>query len=242
MITSSESGTNIEEISEGIFRIHTPVPPSPSSGGFSFNQFLIVDEAPLLFHSGPRRMFPLVREAVAKILPLERMRYFSFSHCESDECGSVNEFLALCPQAVPLCGEINAMINGDLFDRPPKVLQHGETLSLGKHQVQWFDAPHLPHAWECGYLFEDATKTLLCGDLFTQGGAYHPPVTESDILEPSEAYRKQLDYFSQAKNVVQLMAPLAQTRPTTLACMHGSAWKGDGEKLLTELARRLSGD
>lgn len=134
------------------------------------------------------------------------------------------------------------MINGDLFDRPPKSLRHGETLALGKHRVQWLDAPHLPHAWECGYLFESATQTLLCGDLFTQGGAYHAPVTASDILEPSEAYRKQLDYFSQAKNVVQLMTPLAQTRPTTLACMHGSAWKGDGEKLLTELARRLSGD
>lgn len=240
MITNSETGTNIEEIAEGIFRINTPIPPSLISGGFSFNQFLIVDEAPLLFHSGPRRMFPLVREAIAKILPLDRMRYFSFSHCESDECGSVNEFLALAPQALPLCGEVNAMINGDLFDRPPKALKNGEGLSLGKHQVQWFDTPHLPHAWECGYLLENATKTLLCGDLFTQGGADNPAVTESDILGPSEAFRKKMDYFSQARNVKELIAPLAQAQPKTLACMHGSTWKGDGKKLLLELGEQLS--
>lgn len=240
MITNSASGTNIEEISEGVFRINTPVPPSQIPGGFSFNQFLIVDEEPLLFHSGPRRMFPLVSEAISKILPLDHLRYFSFSHFESDECGSVNEFLARCPQALPLCGRVNAMINGDFFDRSPKALKHAEALSLGRHQVQWFDTPHLPHAWECGYLLETTTRTLLCGDLFTQGGSDHPPVTEADILGPSEAMRSKMDYFSQARNVVELMTPLSQARPTTLACMHGSAWKGDGEKLLQELAKALS--
>src|SRR4030095_3256266 len=236
-ITNSQSGTNIYEIAEGIFRINTPIPPSQIPGGFSFNQFLVADDESLLFHTGPRKMFPLVREAVAKILEIDRLRYIAFSHFESDECGSTNEFLTLASQAIPLCGKINAMINADMFDRPPRALSHGEELSLGKHRIQWFDTPHLPHGWECGYLMDHFTKTLFCGDLFTQGGVELSPVTESDILGPSEVLRKKMDYFSHAKNVKELIAPLAQAKPSTLACMHGSAWKGNGEILLRELAK-----
>ena len=240
MITNSQSGTNIQEIADGLYRINTPVPPQEIPGGFSFNQFLILDDMPLLFHTGPRKMFPLVQEAIAKVMPIQQLRFIAFSHCESDECGSVNPFLALSPEALPLCGRINAMINGDLFDRAPKALAHAEKLSLGSHEVQWFDTAHLPHAWECGYLMEHKTKTLLCGDLFTQGGSNLPATTESDILGPSEAFRMKMDYYSHTQNVRKLMQPLVEAKPTTLACMHGSSWKGDGEKLLLELADSLS--
>jgi flavorubredoxin len=234
IVTNSESGTNLYEIADGIYRISTPVP------NFSFNQYLIVDEAPLLFHTGLRKMFPLVREAVAKVMPVEDLRYVAFSHVEADECGSLNEWLAAAPNSVPVCSTVAAMVSiEDMADRPPKALADGESLSLGKHSVRWFDTPHLPHAWECGYLMEDATKTLLCGDLFTQGGADLPPVTESDILEPSEAFRQQTNYYASASNVRQMLERLASEEPKALACMHGSAWRGDAAGLLRALADRL---
>lgn len=239
-VTNSQSGTNVHEVSDGIYRINTPVT-IPGGGGFSFNQYLIVDEEPLLFHTGPRKMFPLVREAVASVLPVERLRYLAFSHVEADECGSLNEWLAVAPQALPLCGMVAAMVSiEDLADRAPRAMADGEALSLGTHRVRWLDSPHLPHAWECGFLMEEHTRTLLCGDLFTQGGQDLPPLTESDILEPSEAFRHEMDYFSHTKNVRELIERLASTKPTTLACMHGSTWRGDGASLLHALADVLS--
>jgi flavorubredoxin len=240
IMTNRQSGTNVHEIADGIYRIHTPVV-IEGAGGFSFNQYLIVDEEPLLFHTGPRKMFPLVREAVTSVLPVEKLRYISFSHVEADECGSLNEWLAAAPQAVPLCGTVAAMVSiNDLADRAPRALTDGERLALGRHSVRWFDTPHLPHAWECGLLMEERTSTLFCGDLFTQGGADHPPITESDILGPSEAFRLEMDYFSHTKNGNVLLEKLASTNPTTLACMHGSAWRGDGAKLLRALSDSLS--
>ena len=203
-ITNSQSGTNVHEVAEGIYRVNTPVQIA-GGGGFSFNQYLIVDDEPLLFHTGPRKMFPLVREAVARVLPVARLRYLALSHVEADECGSLNDWLAVAP-----------------------------------HSVRWFDTPHLPHAWECGFLTEERTRTLLCGDLFTQGGADLPPITESDILGPSEAFRQGMDYYSHTKNGRARLERLASTKPTTLACMHGSAWRGDGAKLLQALAEALS--
>jgi flavorubredoxin len=172
-------------------------------------------------------------------MDVKDLRFIGFSHFESDECGSLNEFLALVPNAVPLCGQVNAMINGDFFDKPAHVLTDGETLSIGSHRVRWFDTPHLPHAWECGYLMEEETRTLFCGDLFTQGGSDLPPLTSSDILQPSEAFRGQMDYYSHTKGVHSLMAGLVAANPVTLACMHGSAWQGDGAQLLSELAKSL---
>jgi flavorubredoxin len=174
-------------------------------------------------------------------MPVDQLRYIAFSHVEADECGSLNEWLALAPLSLPLCGRVAAIVSiSDLADRPPRALADGETLSLGKHSVRWFDTPHLPHAWECGYLMEDRTRTLLCGDLFTQGGADHPAITETDILGPSEAFRHGMDYFSHTKNAGEMLERLASTRPETLACMHGSAWHGDGAKLLRALADALS--
>ncbi len=236
------SGTAIDEIANRIYRIATPVE-LPGGGGFSFNQYLIDDDAPLLFHTGLRKMFPVTREAIERIMPVDRLRYVGFSHFESDECGSLNAFLAVAPHAEPLCGQIAAMVSvGDFADRPPRALDDGETVSLGQHSVRWLDTPHLPHAWECGFLMETTSATLLCGDLFTQGGSQHPPPTGHDILEPSEAFRHQIDYFSHTRNARAMLERLAALQPTTLACMHGSAWHGDGAGLLRALADSVERD
>jgi flavorubredoxin len=240
-VTNSQSGTNVHEIAEGIYRISTPVTLPGDVGAFSFNQYLIVDDEPLLFHTGLRQLFPLVREAVAHVMPVERLRHIAFSHVEADECGALNDWLAAAPQAAPLCGGIAAMVSiGDLADRPPRALADGEVVSLGRHDVRWFDAPHLPHAWECGFLMEQRTATLLCGDLFTQPGDGRMALIETDILGPSEAFRLAMDYFSHSKYAGALLEKLASARPTTLACMHGSAWRGDGAALLRALAVRLA--
>jgi flavorubredoxin len=240
VITNAQSGTNILEIADGIYRISTPVSLG-AGGGFSFNQYLIVDDEPLLFHTGPRKMFALVHEAVSSVMPVERLRHISFSHVEADECGSLNEWLASAPDSSPLCSRVAAMVSvNDLADRPARALADGETLSLGKHTIRWFDTPHLPHSWESGLMMEEQTRTLLCGDLFTQGGSNNPALTESDILGPSEAFRQRMDYYSHAKNGHEMLERLAATEPTTLACMHGSAWQGDGAALLRALAETLS--
>lgn len=235
MITNTESGTRIDEIGGGIYRISTPTKAIP--GGFSFNQYLVVDESPLLFHTGPRRLFSLTKEAIGRVMPVERLRYVGMSHFEADECGALNEFLAAAPGAVPICGRVAAMVSvGDVADRPPRALADGETLSLGERRVRWLDAPHVPHGWDCGYLFDERTRTLLCGDLFTQGGAENPPLTEKEILGPSEAFRAPMDYFAHSPDTRATLDRLASAEPTTLACMHGSAWKGDGGRLLRALA------
>jgi flavorubredoxin len=174
---------------------------------------------------------------VGRVLPVERVRYVGFSHFEADECGSLNEWLAAAPAAVPLCGRIGAMTSiNDVADRPPRVLGDGATLSLGRNTVRWLDTPHVPHAWECGLLFEERTRTLFAGDLFTQGGTDHAPLTEGDILGPSEALRASMDYFAHAAGTADTLERLARLAPATLACMHGSAWRGDGAGLLRALA------
>jgi flavorubredoxin len=238
MITNAQSNTRVDEVARGIYRISTPVTNIP--GGFSFNRYLVVDDAPLLFHTGPRGMFALTREAIAAVMPVERVRYIGFSHFENDETGALNELLALAPEAVPLCGRINAMVNGDAFDRKPRALTDGEDLSLGARSVRWIDAPHVPHAWECGHLFETTTRTLFCSDLFTQPGPGETALTTGDILGPSEALRKSLDYYAHAGNTRAIIERIAKEQPTTLACMHGSAWNGDGAVLLRALADRVA--
>ena len=236
MITNSAASTNIQEIAAGIYRINTPIA-FPDGRVFSFNQYLVVDDAPLLFHTGPRRLFPVVSEAVASVIPLERLRYLGLSHVEADECGSLNELLAMAPEAVPLCSRLAAMVSiDDLSDRPARALADGEQLSLGRHTVEWIDTPHVPHGWECGLLMESLTRTLLCGDLFTQPGGGESALTEADILEPSESFRQPMDYFAHAPQTAATLERLAQLEPHTLACMHGSAWQGDGGALLRRLA------
>ena len=238
MITNSQTGTNIAEIAPGIFRINTPAP--LPDGAFSFNQYLVVDEEPLLFHTGLRKLFPLVSEAIGAVMPIERLRYVGLSHFEADECGSLNELLAAAPNAVPVCSRVAALVSlGDYADRAPRALADGERLALGAHTIRWFDTPHVPHAWECGLMLDEATRTLFCGDLFTQGGTGELALTETDILGPSEAFRRPLDYFAHAPHTQTALERLAAEAPTTLACMHGSAWRGDGARLLRDLAATL---
>lgn len=233
---------SISEIAEGIYRIHTSLAPTGVSGGFSFNQYLILDEEPLLFHTGMKGIFPAVREAVAKVMPVEKLRYLAFSHFESDECGALNEWLKAAPGAQALCSQVGAMVNiGDFASKPPRGLKHGEVVPLGKHSVTWWDTPHLPHGWDAGYLMDAHTKTLFCGDLFTQGGEGKEPLLTTDILGPSEDFRKTMDYFSHTSKLPELMRPLIEAKPVTLACMHGSAWQGDGAGLLKALQSALMG-
>ena len=240
MVTNPTSGTNVHEIAAGIYRINTPIAIPGGPGAFSFNQYLIADDESLVFHTGPRRMFPLVSEAVARILPLDRLRYIAFSHFEADECGSLNNFLAVAPKAVPVCSRIAAMVSvNDVADREARPLADGETLKLGQHEVRWYDTPHLPHGWECGLMMEVHTGTFLCGDLFTQGGKGETPLTEGDILGPSEAFRSEMDYYAHAPDTTAMLERLAEAHPKVLACMHGSAWRGDGAALLRDLARSL---
>jgi len=240
MITNIQSGTNVHEIAAGIYRINTPAQ-LPGGASFNFNQYLIDDDAPLLFHTGPRRMFPLVREAVGRLIPVARLRYVGFSHFEADECGSLNEWLEVAPHAEPLSSRIAAMVSvNDVASRPARALADGELLTLGRHTVRWFDTPHLPHGWDSGLMMETSTRTFLCGDLFTQGGTGETPLTQSDILGPSEAFRAPMDYFAHAPDTAKILERLARERPTTLAVMHGSAFRGDGAALLRALAARLA--
>jgi flavorubredoxin len=229
------TGTRVDEIADGIYRISTPSTVVP--GGFTFNQFLIRDEEPLLFHTGLRGTFAAVKEAIGKVIPLSNLRYVAFSHVEADESGALNQFLAVAPQAVPVCSRTAAMVSvNDLADRPPRALADGETLRLGRHVVQWHDTPHLPHSWESGLMTETSTSTFLCGDLLTHAGADVAPVTESDVLGPSEQLRAAMGYYSHPAEAAAMIRRLALLKPRTLALMHGSSWKGDGGKLLEALA------
>ena len=234
------SGTNLHQIASAIYRINTPVE-IPGGMGFNFNQYLVADDEPLLFHTGPKRMFPHVAEAIGKVLPLERLRYVAFSHFEADECGSLNDFLAAAPAAVPVCGQVAAMVSvNDVATRSARALADGEVLRTGHHAFKWLDAPHVPHGWECGFMMELETRTLLCGDLFTQGGSGAVALTDGDILGPSEAFRLAMDYYAHAPRTAATLERIAREQPTVLACMHGSAWRGDGASLLRALARSLA--
>ena len=240
MITNHQSGTQIDEVAEGIYRICTPLDVIP--GGFTFNSFLILDEEPLLFHTGYRSLFPLTAEAVAKVLPVERLRWVGGSHFEADEFGALNEWLTAAPNATTFGAEIGVLTSlNDFGIRPAKPLADGESFALGKHRLQWLYTPHVPHGWDCGVLFDHTTGTLLCGDLFTQPGATAPPVTESEILTASEQMRGMLDYYAHANSTTAILERLATLNPSLLACQHGSAYRGDGAALLRELGIRIAG-
>jgi flavorubredoxin len=239
MITNAASGTNLHEIAAGIYRVNTPLA-LPDGSGFSFNQYLVADDEPLVFHTGARGLFPLVSEAIARVLPLDSIRYVAFAHFEADECGALNQFLAAAPRAVPVASQVGAMVSVNAFaDRPAKAMADGEVLRTGRRAFKWLDAPHVPHGWDNGFMMELETRTMFSGDLFTQGGSGAVALTESDILGPSEAFRQPMDYFAHAPHTSATLEKLARENPQVLACMHGSAWRGDGAGLIRELARTL---
>lgn len=176
--------TRVTEVADGVFQLSTFV-----GAPVGFNQYLVVADEPLLFHTGMRQMFPLVSTGVAKVLAVEALRWVSFGHVEADECGSMNDWLAIATQATVAQGGIGCMVSlGDLADRPPRAFADGETLDLGGHVLQWLDTPHVPHAWEAGVLYDATTRTLFCGDLFTRFGEYEPSTT-ADIVGPRSAGR-----------------------------------------------------
>jgi flavorubredoxin len=211
---------------------------------FSFNQYLVNAEQPLLFHTGPRQMFPLVSAAVATVMPVEKLRWVSFGHVESDECGSMNDWLAAAPNAEVVHGPIGVMVSlTDLADRPPRQLVDGEVLDLGDKRVRWLDTSHVPHGWESGLMFEESTRTLLCGDLFTATGA-HNATTDKDIVGPAAAAEDVFHATALTPGTAPAIRRLAALDPTTLALMHGPAFTGDTKTALRELAdeydRRLN--
>ena len=231
---------SIHPIAPETYRISIALP-DMMPGGFSFNQYLVVDEKPLLFHTGPRKLFPLIRQQIETVLPVAMLRYIAFSHVEADECGSLADFLRVAPGSQPVCSEVAAMVSvSDLVDVEPLGMADGQTLDLGRHKLVWQSTPHLPHGWECGYFFDTTTGTLFCGDLFTKPGIGTRPLVDDDILAPSEAFRKQMDYYTHGADTATLIDKLANLAPERLACMHGSAWQGDGRAMLRSLGQALA--
>lgn len=230
--------TRIDEIGDGFYRLSTFVPEIAAPAGFTFNQFLIMgEEGALLFHTGLRRMFPAVRDAVARIMPPERLRWIAFGHYEADECGAMNEWLAIAPRAEVAHGQIGCLVSlNDMADRAPRILADGEVLDIGGRRLRYIDTPHVPHGWDAGVMFEETTGTLLCGDLFTHAGDGRPALTQSDILGPSIAAEDLFGYSSLSPGMGRTIRRLAALAPRTLATMHGSSFAGDGAAALEGLA------
>ena len=224
-----------EEVAEGIYRFSTFVPDIGPTG-FTFNQYLIVDEEPLLFHTGLRHMFPEVTEAIAALMPLESLRWVMFGHLEADENGSMNELLEVAPRAEVAHGAMGCMVSlNDLALRPPVPLADGQVVELGAHRVRHIDTPHVPHGWEARVLFEETTGTLLCGDLFTQLGD-GPAVTTDDIVEAASQAEDVFGASCLTPTTGSTIRGLAALSPSTLAVMHGSCFSGDGAAALLALA------
>jgi flavorubredoxin len=225
----------VDEIADGIYRISTWIP-DVSPEGFTFNQFLLAADEPLLFHTGPRGMFPLVAEAVATVLPVESLRWITFGHVESDECGSMNMWLTAAPQSQVAHGALGCLVSlNDLCDRPPRPLDEGEVIDLGGKRVRQISTPHVPHGWEAQVLHEETTGTLLCGDLLTQVGS-GPALTSDDLVEPALAAEGMFHATALAPHTAQTLRSLGDLEPTTLAVMHGSSYQGDGRQALYDLA------
>jgi flavorubredoxin len=230
--------TTITEIGDRIYRISTFVPEVAPPSGFVFNQFLIDADEPLLFHCGARRLFPAVSAAVATVMPVSKLRWIGFGHVESDECGSMNQWLAAAPNAQVIHGltAVNVSLN-DLADRPPRALTDGEAIDIGSgRRVRYIDTPHVPHGWEAGVIFEESTRTLFCGDLFTHVGN-GPALVEADIVGPAAATEDIFHATSLTPSTSPSILKLAKLEPRTLAVMHGSSYRGDGAKALRDLSR-----
>jgi len=227
--------TRVQEIADGVFRLSTFVP-EVTPDGFTFNQFLIDAEEPMLFHCGYRGMFPSISAAVARVMPVERLRWIGFGHVEADECGAMNAWLAAAPQAQVVHGQTACEVSlNDLADRPPRALATGEVIDLGGKRMRWIDTPHVPHGWEAGCFYEEADGVLFCGDLLTHTG---DPValTESEIAGPAIAAEAAFRAMTFAPGTPRILRELAALAPTTLALMHGASFRGDGSAQLSALA------
>lgn len=228
--------TRVDEIAESIYRISTYVPAVAPPAGFTFNQFLVDADEPFLFHTGHRTMFPSVAEAVATVLPLERLRWISFGHVEADECGAMNLWLQAAPDAHICHGQIGSMLSvEDMSDRPPRTLADGEVMDLGGKRVRQIPTPHVPHNWESQVMFEETTATLMCGDLFTHVGNGRP-LTEHDVVEAAIDTEDLFNGNSLSAASGATIRGLAALAPRTLAVMHGSSFTGDCSRALLDLS------
>jgi flavorubredoxin len=235
--------TTVDEVADGIYRISTYIPEIAPPAGFTFNQFVIDAEEPLLYHTGMRQLFPVVSAAVAKIVPLERLRWIAFAHVEADEGGAMNEFLAAAPHAEVAHGHAGCTLSlNDMADRPPRPLGDGEVLDIGgklvRRRVRNVDTPHVPHNWESRVLFEETTATLFCGDLGTHVGG-GPAVTDEDIVERALQAESAFRQISCLSAMTATLRSLATLQPRTLALMHGSSYRGDGGAVLEALAEGM---
>ena len=231
----------IEEIAPDLFRISTYVPEI----NLQFNQFLVRDDEPLLFHTGMRNMFPLVRDEVARVIEPSRIRWIGFSHFESDECGALNDWLQVAPEAEPVCSFVGALVSvNDFAQRPARAMADGEVLTTGKHRFRFLHTPHVPHCWEAGLMFEETQSTLLCSDLFTHQGNVESHTT-SDVVgrfkqgligDLQGPFANAYPYSSQTDDTLKRLAEL---KPRTLAIMHGSSFIGDGKQALDDLATAM---
>jgi flavorubredoxin len=228
----------VEEIAPDLYRISTYIP----DFNLQFNQFLFKDDEPLLYHTGMKGLFPLVREEVAKIIDPAKIRWIGFSHFESDECGALNEWLEIAPEAEPVCSFVGALVSvNDFSDRAARGMSDGETFETGKHKFRFLQTPHVPHCWEAGLMFEETTKTLLCSDLFTHSGDVEA-FTSNDIVG---RFKEDLilgeqtpfagAYPYSAKTDEQLKK-ISALEPETLAVMHGSSFSGNGRQAIDDLA------
>jgi flavorubredoxin len=229
--------TRIAEIADGIYRLSTYVPDIAPPDGFTFNQFLVLGDEPLMFHTGLRRMFPLKRAALSRIIAPERLRWIAFGHYEADECGAMNDWLAIAPNASVAHGQTGCLVSlNDMADRAPRVLADGETIELGRgKKVRYIDTPHTPHGWDAGVMYEESTGTLLCGDLFTQLGG-GPALTGGDIVGPAIAAEDIFKYSSLNPEMGTTIRSLSALSPRTLALMHGPSFTGNCTAALHALA------
>ena len=228
--------TRVNEIADGVYRLSTFVP-AVTPQGFTFNQFLIRAEEPMLFHCGQRMLFDGVAAAVGRVLPVETLRWIGFGHVEADECGSMNAWLAAAPRATVVHGQTACDVSlNDLADRPPRALASGEVLELGGRRMRWIDTPHVPHGWEAGAFYEETAATLFCGDLLSHVGD-PPALTEADVSGPAIAAEEMFHAMSLTPATAAILRDLAALSPRTLAVMHGSSFRGDGAGQLTALAQ-----
>jgi flavorubredoxin len=234
--------TNVTEIAPDIFRINTFVP----EANLGFTQFLVRGEEPLLFHTGMKVLFPIVREAVATLIDPAKLRWVGFSHFEADECGSLNEWQAIAPSATAVCSMIGKMVSVDDFapKNPARGMLDGDVLETGSHRFRFLATPHVPHCWEAGFLFEETNGVLFCSDLFHQNGDVEPLTTSDVVGRARETFREYqagllANYFPYTKNTDAELKRLAALKPKVLATMHGSVFVGDGERAILDYAEMI---